>query len=138
MLLEKGAITQLASEGHVTLQVPEFSIRIIGTKTIARDGMTWDVLVAEKTLYGPVEEYNEWFMRLKLNGRKHVPTRKDSAPLFLSEKGWKNNKGSIEEAFKGAIAKGVARGTWEDFEAMANEHFMQLNTLGYSTVFSRI
>lgn len=135
MLLPVGAITQLASEGYATLQVAFLDLKLTGeTKTVLKDSLVYDVLVAEEDTSASREEYpDEWFMWLKWKGSKRIPAK--DGHLYLSEEGWENCKEDIEKAFKEALARGIDRGTsWEDFERMVDKHFFQLRTLGYSTV----
>lgn len=138
MILEKDAITAPASQGYIKLQVPEFSLEpIIVRKKI--HGITYNTIMMRETHYGPTVDYpDEWFMFLKVgSGGKYIPVEPHSRCdrfLFLSEEGWRKNKDAIRAAFEGAIARGSARGSWEEFEARAEEHFKQLKTLGYSKV----
>lgn len=139
MILKEGAITTLASQGYIKLQVPEFSLEIVGTGKKSKHGITYNTVLMRETHYGPTVDYpDEWFIFLKVgSGGKRIPVEPHSRCdrfLFLSEEGWRKNKDAIKAAFKGAIARGKARGSWEEFEARAEEHFKQLKTLGYSKV----
>ncbi len=102
MKIINNAITRHASGGRITLQVPEI-ITSFG-----------------KTPADPLFDFpDNWFTRLKSSNRPIIGKR-EYGYLFLSESGWKINKKDIKEAFENASFK---RGTWEDFEQHAEQHF---------------
>lgn len=103
MKVIKSAISMLSSEGRITLQVPNRALRLPGQ---------------------PEAEYeevpDEWLITLK-DGRPAAG--KESGFLFLTRKGWDANKVKIKEVFSKAKFQ---RGTWEEFEAHAEEHFTKV------------
>jgi hypothetical protein len=97
MKLQEGSITVLASEGRLTLQVPEWSI-----------GDDSEL----------VEYPDRWFVRL--HGRRPCVGR-ESGYLFLSREGWKANREILKQAFS------TVRGAeWSDFEQHAEKHFQEV------------
>lgn len=103
MKLTKKAITRLASEGRVTLQIPEINL----------GNVTEDMFS---------DFPDTWFTRLK-SSKLPVIGKKEWGYLFLSESGWKINKKDIKKAFENAAFK---RGTWGDFELHAEQHFLDV------------
>jgi hypothetical protein len=102
MLIFKNGITLLASEGRLTLQVP-------------------DMAYGCSSLEGE-EVPNDWIMQIR--GGQHIPcVGKEQGFLFLTRKGWEANKDKIKAAFEASKDK---RGTWQEFEAMAEKHFIQV------------
>jgi len=105
MRLIKKAITRLASEGRVTLQIPE---NLDYGKEVTEDMFS--------------DFPDTWFTRLK-SSKLPVIGKKEWGYLFLSESGWKINKKDIKKAFENAAFK---RGTWGDFELHAEQHFLDV------------
>ena len=103
MKLTKKAITRLASEGRITLQIPEINL----------GNVTEDMFS---------DFPDNWFTRLK-SSKLPVIGKKEWGYLFLSESGWKINKKDIKKAFENAAFK---RGTWGDFELHAEQHFLDV------------
>lgn len=98
MKILKGAIPSLASEGQITLQIPEFDVG------------------------GPHPEFEEvedcfvWLL-----SSKNVPVvGKEQGCLFLSEIGWNRYKDEIKEAFEKSTNP---RGTWLEFEEYVESFF---------------
>ena len=107
MRIFKDAITTLAAEGRRTLQVPDLVIAIPPVRL-------------EEVEYEEVPD--EWFTRLK----RDVPCAgKENGFLYLSRKGYEANKERLKEAFLKAQYK---RGTWEQFEKDAEDHFAKVET----------
>lgn len=116
MKIYKDSLTQLASEGYLTLQVPS------------------SILSLEPNTKIETEECpDEWFDMTKLSGYKRVrclPGHKCQY-LFLSRKGYETNKDRLKEVFEKAITnpKGMDRTNgrgWIAFEEAAEKHFMEL------------
>jgi len=115
MRIIKDTITMLASQGHVTLQVP--------------DGWIGGTPVME-------EVPDEWLMRVKVESEAHRPcVGKEQGFLFLTRAGWEANKDRIKAAFDAHNEK-VARDypthprkTWADFEAHVDKHFDDMRRL---------
>jgi len=109
----KDAITTLAGEGRVTLQVPVYEV--IMDKGRAMAHTAYD-LEEEKIANVP----DEWFMSL----RNDCPAvGKESGYTFLSRAGWEANKDEIKKAFESSKHP---RGTWDDFEKYAERHFAKV------------
>jgi len=104
----KGSVTQLASEGRITLQVPEFEI-------------AFDPSQAS----GFEELPDDWFIRARAGSGNSwaLSVGKERGFLVLSQKGWEANKAKIKEVFMKAEHK---RGTWEEFEQEAADTFSGL------------
>lgn len=109
MQILKGAITQLASEGHLTLQIPECAICFPGDPVVDME-----------------EAPDEWFCVLK----RDVPVLgKESGFLHLTRVGYEANKNALKAAFATACATGRDRTNgvgWPAFEKMAEEHFKKV------------
>lgn len=113
MKILKNAITSLASEGYITLQVPVYDVMIEDGRAIA---YTASALKEEKVMDAP----DEWFISLRNNS----PTvGKEEGFTFLSRAGWKANKDEIKKAFE---SNEHPRGTWSDFEKYAEHHFAKV------------
>jgi hypothetical protein len=106
MNIFEGSITQLASEGYLTLQVPH-------------------CVVGEPTP-DTVEVPDEWLCELKSD----VPvTGRQEGFLFLTRAGYEANKDAIKKAFEKACANGKDRTDgegWAAFEKRAEEHFKHI------------
>jgi len=112
----KGAITSLASEGRITLQIPIFDIVIQEDNRPIAYGA--DQLNDER-----VEEIpDEWIMQLR-SGQSRPVIGKEQGYSFLTKEGWEANRQKIREAFLNAKHQ---RGTWADFEDHVDEHFKQV------------
>lgn len=107
MQILKGAITQLASRGHLTLQVPECAICKPGTNVEME------------------EAPDEWFCVLKHNC---VPASgKESGFLYLTRAGYEANKDALRTAFESAIEEDWDKDwNWPAFEKMAEAHFQKV------------
>ena len=93
------AITALASEGRLTLQIPELAIGP----------------------YSVSEASNDWFVRASYG----CPTvGRERGFLFLSRKGWAINKPKIKAAFESSKDQ---RGTWDEFEQFATDFHKSLD-----------
>ena len=102
MKILKDSITSLASEGRMTLQIPQYDL---GSS---------DAIVEEVP--------DEWIVTLThflypAVGREH-------GYLFLTRAGWFANQDKIKDAFEDA--KFHRGNTWEDFEAYAKKHFQKV------------
>lgn len=116
MKILKRAITSLASEGRITLQIPQYDIVITeDTRAIAYGA---DHMPDER-----IEEIpDEWVMVLR-GGQRRPAIGKEQGYFFLSKEGWDANRQKIKEAFLNAKHQ---RGTWADFEDHVEEHFRQV------------
>lgn len=104
MQIYKDSITQLASEGYLTLQVPCVAL---GTSP-------------PQTIHAP----DEWFCFLKSDCVPCVGKQKGF--LYLTEKGFQDNYDDLKKAFENAIAKGRDRTGgvgWPAFVQHAKDHF---------------
>jgi len=108
MLMKKGIITSLASEGYLTLQVPQYDIIIKEGRAFAQS-----LTNAE----GVEEHPDHWFIWLK-NHRPAVG--RETGFLILTREGWEANKEKIKEAFQ------ASRGTWQEFEQHAEDHLKEV------------
>lgn len=113
MRLFAGTITQLASEGRLTLQVPELAIVVSGS-SLPIPG---------------IEEYpDDWFCHL----RDYVLcTGRERGFLYLTRKGYEANENALRIAFEDAIANGLDRTNgegWPAFERHAQEHFTRVES----------
>lgn len=91
----KGAITQLASAGYITLQVPD-------------------------SAYGDVELENipaHWVWEIK---NQRPALGKERGHLHLTRAGWEANKVAIKAAFESSQ---FPRDTWEEFERFVENEF---------------
>lgn len=105
MKILTGAITTLASEGRITLQVPQYAI--------------------DSDQQAEYEDCpDEWFVFLK--GSRPAIGR-ESGFLHLTRAGFESNESAIRNAFVAAVANGHDRGpgcnTWSDFTKHAEEEF---------------
>lgn len=104
MRIIKDAIITHASEGRITMQVPEFS-------------------------YGTREQYvelpDEWFCRL-VGASSRPVVGKESSFLFLTRIGYANNKHDLRTAFESAIARGRTTTTWVEYELIVEQHFQKV------------
>ena len=105
MKLHKDAITRLASEGRITLQIPQHII--------------W--FDKEPKQIETEEVPDSWVVSLRSNRSPAVG--KESGFYFLTKKGWEANKNRIKEAF---LRAEFQRGTWVEFELHAEEHFKKV------------
>ena len=103
MRIIKGAIEQLASEGYITLQVPQY---IIDTR-LPPPPMPLETIP------------NDWIETLKSSQDRRC-CGNESGFWFLTEKGWNAKKDDIKKAF---INSQHPRGSWTDFEVHATKHF---------------
>lgn len=108
MKILKGAITSLAEEGRISLQIPQYDIWI---------GKNLDEVGQSETEEVP----DNWIVSLRTN--KSPALGKEHGYYHLTEEGWKANKDKIEEAYLKAKFK---RGNWFDFEAYAINHFKKV------------
>ena len=104
MQIIKGTITQLASKGYLTLQIPDVSLG-----AVPRCGPEWE------------EAPDEWFVSLKASGHP-VTSNRETGYRYLSRKGWEANKDALKRAFVG----NPRANTWEDMEAHVAEHFAKV------------
>lgn len=104
MRIFKGAITSLASEGMITLQIPQYVIDAPGSPPSETE-----------------EVPDEWIVKLRSNNTP--ATGKERGYYFLTRRGWEANRHKIEEAFSKAKFK---RGTWFDFQVHVEQHFMEV------------
>ncbi len=113
MKIKKSAITTLANEGRITLQIPQLDI--IADKS----GKMFCINSSESVdaIYMP----DKWFIHLKSS--KQPAFGKEKGFLFLTEAGWKANKKDIKKAFNNSPHK---RGTWQEFEKYAETHFKKV------------
>jgi hypothetical protein len=110
LCLPMSAITCLASEGRITLQIPQFSINLSG-----------------KPL--PVEPHipDDWMSRL--NGNTPAP----NGFSYLSRKGWKANRTAIIAAFVVGVQRRDPTGGWTQakseaaWDNHAKEHFANVD-----------
>jgi len=108
MKLLKESIIYLSKMGYITLQVPSYVIT--DDDNIPKD---------------QIKEFpDEWFMFA--DNAKGPALGKESGFMFLTEKGWKENKDNIKKAFEQSPNP---RGTWEDFEEHSKKHFKQMKIL---------
>ncbi len=115
MKILKDSITSLASEGRMTLQIPQY------------DFVYSDVIVEEVP--------DEWIVNLRDN--LYPAVGKEQGYLFLTRAGWFANQDRIKDAFENAEFN---RGnTWEDFEEYAKKHFQKVehNTVRRIRLFER-
>ncbi len=102
MKIFKNAITTLASEGRITLQIPQYQI-------------WFDNNPHHNEI---IEIPDDWVMLLKSN---NVPAvGKEGGFWYLTKKGWEDNKDEIQKAFSSSNRQ---RGTWDDFELYVEKHF---------------
>jgi len=101
MKILKDSITCLAGEGRLTLQVPMFDL-------------------GGKPKYEEVPD--EWFIYLN---HDRIPTTPRYGYLYLTKIGFEENKEKLKDAFLKAPHK---RGTWEEFETAADNHFNKILT----------
>ena len=113
MKILKRTITTLASEGRISLQVPQYNIITEGNRAIAYDA---NHSKDEDVIDIP----DEWIIYLR-NGSPAVG--KESGHTFLTKMGWQANKDEIKKAFESSE---YPRGTWEDFENHVVEHFSEV------------
>lgn len=106
MKILKGAITSLARQGYITLQIPVF-----------------DVWINQAPQQSETEDIpDEWVITLK-GGQRRPVIGKEKGFLFLSKIGWDANWKKIREAFLHCESP---RGTWADFEDHVEEHFQEV------------
>ena len=110
MKILKDAITSLAGEGRITLQVPVYDIMVEDGRAIAHTAYD---LEEERVADVP----DEWFITLRSNS---PAVGKESGYTFLSRAGWEANKDEIKKAFE---SNAHPRGTWSDFEKYAEHQF---------------
>lgn len=103
MQIIKDAITTLAGEGYMTLQVP-----------------VYDLGAPPQTINVP----DSWLCYIKSNNSLCIG--KQRGFLYLTEEGFKANYRDIKKAFEGAIANGMDRTGgvgWPAFEQYVRDHF---------------
>jgi len=110
MQLPKSSITCLASEGKLTVQIPQYSLHL-GPSNPA-----------------PTVNYpDDWFCELK---NMTPVTGKQSGYLHLTEKGFKTNYNDLKIAFEAALAGGCFDRTkgvgWPAFVQIAKDHFAEV------------
>jgi len=111
----KDSITSLASEGRMTLQIPQYDL---GSSDAIEE-----------------EVPDEWVVTLR-NG-SYPAVGKERGYLFLTRAGWFANQDKIQDAFEAAEYN---RGnTWEDFEEYAIKHFQRIkhNTMHRIRLFEK-
>lgn len=87
MKITKNSITHLASEGRITLQVPE--------------------LYFNENSPEMIDAPNEWFCYIKYD--KSPCIGKQKGVLYLTEKGFNDNYDDIKSAFENALVSGQDR-----------------------------
>lgn len=97
MKIISGSVTMLASEGRITMQVPNLAFGEPSPELL--------------------ELPDEYFWKLT---SACFPTESDAHCLFLSPTGWKHFRDAIKEAFEASDHK---RGTWKEFEEHATGFF---------------
>jgi len=102
MKILKDSITSLASEGRITLQIPQYDL---GSSDAIEE-----------------EVPDEWVVTLR-NGL-YPAVGREQGYLFLTRAGWFANQDKIKDAFEDA--KFHRGNTWEDFEAHAKKHFQKV------------
>lgn len=113
MKIIKDSITALASEGRMTLQIPQYD------------------LGANNTIEEEVPD--EWFVTLR--NASYPAVGREHGYLFLTRAGWFANQDKLKEAFENAEYN---RGnTWEDFETYTIKHFQRIehNTMNRIRLF---
>ena len=103
MRLPEGAITYLASEGRITLQVPPFVIGEISRM---------------------IDYPDEWFHYVKMireNCYRPVFGR-EQGYLHLTRAGWEANREALREAFESS----PSTKTWQDFERYVETYFYNM------------
>ncbi len=104
MKILKDAITSLASEGRMTLQIPQVDLNPRGFESSIK------------------EVPDEWVVALK--DGSYPAVGREQGYLYLTRAGWFANRDDIKDAFEGAR---FSRGnTWEDFEEYARKHFQKV------------
>ena len=106
MKILKDSIVTLASEGRLTLQVPE-----------------WDIVNGQCTRIDTEIAPDEWFCRLKYY--KPVVGKQEGF-LFLTEKGFEANKDKLKIAFENSNLRNGGKGKWHLFEEHAKDHFAKV------------
>ena len=95
MKIWKGALTQLSSQGYMTIQVP-------------------DIVIGEPI--PPQEDLpDDWFIRKSLGGFLQ-PKLSMEGILYLSPKGFEANKEEILNGFEKSVKAGIGRGIPKDCE----------------------
>jgi len=100
-MVDTSLVTQLASEGYHTLQVPQFSIDVFGPNDEDHTDYVTDYLI-------PVKSSGH---SSRIAAGQEVPW----AFMYLSRKGWNHYYNDIKAAFN------PNRGTWQEFEDKAIE-----------------
>jgi len=123
MLVNKSALTQLASEGRYTLQVPQYCIHV------NPDGQA----VCDVSQHpDAIEIPDDYIMTCKRQGSKmRLCTGRESGFWFLSPKGYEALKNDLREAYEARVQQwneeGIAHtGSWEQFEAVAKTFFKEV------------
>lgn len=107
--VHKSTITCLASEGRLTLQVPDVMLTI--------SGMPDDPVVEEVEPMEVVQD--DHFIYLK-GGNHKVCVGRESGYLFFTEAGFNHYREELKAAFNSYQQRGH---TWEEFEAYAAKEF---------------
>jgi len=107
MKILKGAITSLAEEGYITLQIPVYDVWV--DQQAPQRSETEDIP-------------DDWIIYLK-GGQRRPIIGKEKGFLFLSKTGWDANWKKIREAFLNCEHP---RGTWADFEDHVEIHFQEV------------
>jgi len=119
MKISKGAITSLARQGYLTLQVPDLEIRI-GEE--AKLNPKWEI----------EELPDAWFCRTKCYNAKgsRLVFGREQGFLYLTREGWEANREALKEAFQSSSNK---RGDWPEFVEKAENFLRNLdsNTAAY-------
>ena len=102
MKILKDSITSLASEGRMTLQIPQYDL---GSSDAIEE-----------------EVPDEWVVTL--TQYSYPAVGKECGYLFLTRAGWLANQDKMKDAFEDA--KFHRGNTWEDFEAHAKKHFQKV------------
>ena len=108
-MVDTSLVTQLASEGYHTLQVPQFAIDPFGPNSTDYTDYATDYLIPVKS--GGLSN--------RIAAGREVPY----AFMYLSRKGWKHFKADIKSVFD------PCRGTWQEFEAAADKFLDKLEAL---------
>ncbi|MHA1814490.1 MAG: hypothetical protein ACTSX1_00645 [Candidatus Heimdallarchaeaceae archaeon] len=113
MKILKRTITTLASQGRISLQVPQYNIITEGNRAIAYDA---NHSKDEDVIDIP----DEWIIYLRYGS---PAVGRESGHAFLTKMGWQDNKDEIKKAFESSKHP---RGTWQDFENHVVKHFSEV------------
>lgn len=110
MKIFKDSIIALASEGRLTLQIPEYSVDIVNNRIVPiTDDDEFEIIP------------DDWVCKLRSN---HLPVvGKQDGFLYLTKKGYEANKDKLKIAFENSNMRYGGAGKWHLFEEHAQEHF---------------